>query len=226
VDGVRVPRAELAGRQWFAVGDVYCEFQPLRQEDLARATARAETLRATSASWSAKLSRSRHGDELMGALLGGIVALAECRRGFVLVAAERGPPLVRACFAISPEDIAAGGFSGSRGAVDRCLTLRRPVFLTDQRDRAFLRGQPSVVALGIRALACLPLLHDGRLLGAVYTDTDDDAKVFTELDAQLLTAFAEQAAAALALAELDSTLAQVEAQLAAGATPWHGNAGG
>jgi hypothetical protein len=213
IDSRRVPVADLVGPCWFALGDVYCEFQPLDAQALAHAERRAEVLRQTSASWTARLSQAQDGGELLDTLLAGIVELAECRRGFVLAAGERGATTVRARFAISADEIAGRGFSGSRGAVDRCLQQRRPVFLSDAADRAALRGQPSVVGLGIRALACLPLLHEGRMLGAVYADTDDDAKVFTELDAELLAAFADRAAAALALADLDAGIAQLEGDL-------------
>lgn len=213
VDGRRVPMAELVGRCWFALGDVYCEFQPLAAGELAQAERRAQTLRHTSASWTARLSQAQGAQALLDTLLAGIVELAECRRGFVLAAGERGATSVRARFAMSADEIAGRGFSGSRGAVDRCLQLRRPVYLSDAGDRAALRGQPSVVGLGIRALACLPLAHEGRLLGAVYADTDDDAKVFTELDAELLEAFAGRAAAALALAEVEAGIARLEGAL-------------
>lgn len=219
VDGRRVPVAELVGRCWFALGDVYCEFQPLAAGELAQVERRAQTLRHTSASWTARLSQAQGGRELLDTLLAGIVELAECRRGFVLATGERGATTVRARFAISADEIAGRGFSGSRGAVDRCLQQRRPVFLSDAGDRAALRGQPSVVGLGIRALACLPLQHEGRLLGAVYADTDDDAKVFTELDAELLEAFASRAAAALALAELDAGIARLEGAVARDGAP-------
>lgn len=219
IDGRRVPVAELVGRGWFALGDVYCEFQPLATDEVAHAERRAETLRHTSASWGARLSQARGGDELLKILLGGIVELAECRRGFVLGAGERGATHVRCSHALSEDEIAGRGFSGSRGALERCLLLRRPVFLSDAGDRAALARQPSVVGLGIRALACLPLQHEGRLLGAVYADTDDEAKVFTELDADLLEAFAGRAAAALALADLDAGIARLEGTLARGDVP-------
>lgn len=219
VDGRRVPEAELVGRCWFALGDVYCEFQPLAAGELAQAERRAQTLRHTSASWTARLSKALGGSELLDTLLGGIVELAECRRGFVLAAAEHGATTVRARFAISEDEIAGRGFSGSRGAVERCLRLRKAVYLSDAGDRAALRGQPSVVGLGIRALACLPLQHEGRLLGAVYADTDDDAKVFTELDAELLDAFADRAAAALALSMLDADIARLEGAIARDGRP-------
>jgi hypothetical protein len=219
IDGRRVPSANLVGSCWFALGDVYCEFQPLAAEALAHAERRAEILRQTSASWTARLSLAQGGAELLDTLLGGIVELAECRRGFMLAAGERGSTTVRARYAISDDEIAGRGFSGSRSAVDRCLLLRRPVFLSNAGDHAALCGQPSVVGRGIRALACLPLQHEGRLLGAVYADTDDDAKLFTELDAELLAAFADRAAAALALADLDAGIARLEGDLVRTSAP-------
>jgi GAF domain-containing protein len=60
----------------------------------------------------------------------------------------------------------------------------------------------------------LPLQHDSRLLGVAYADTDDEAKIFSELDADLLEAFAQRASAALAAAEIDSTLSRMESAFA------------
>jgi len=48
------------------------------------------------------------------------------------------------------------------------------------------------------------------LLGVVYVDTDDEAKLFTGLDVELLLAFAERAATAIALAELENDLRNIE----------------
>ncbi len=213
VDGARVERAMLDRRQWFAVGDVYCEFVPLGGQEAAQAHRRGADLRRRSTQWSTRLSRSRHAGELLQALLEGIVDLSECRRGYVLLARGRAAPEVVARHALSPEEIGGGEFAGSRSAVQRCLAERRAVFLSNYADRAFLQRQPSVVGAGLRALACLPLLHDGELLGAVYADTDDESRVFTELDAELLAAFAEQASAALALGAIGDDLARLQAAL-------------
>ena len=76
-----------------------------------------------------------------------------------------------------------------------------------------LQDKASVIARGIRALASLPLQHESRLLGVAYADTDDEAKIFTELDADLLEAFAERASNALAAIEIDAKLARMESAL-------------
>src|SRR6185312_11110802 len=134
-----------------------------------------------------------------------------------------GAMRVSACHAIDAADLGAREFSGSRSAVDRSIIERRAVFLSDRRDRDWLADKASVVARGIRALVSLPLQHEGRLLGVAYADTADDAKVFTELDAELLDAFAGRAATALAAREIDARLAHMESAIA-GATPWSGPA--
>lgn len=216
VNGSRVDKADLADDQWLAIGDVFCEFEKVAPEAVEHLNARAQHRRQSSQLWIDRIATSDNVDKLVDTLLGGIVDIAECRRGFLLVMDTAGALRVRACHAMEPSDLDGAAFSGSRSAVDRAILERRPVYFSDRRDRDFLQDKASVVARGIRALATLPLAHDGRLLGVAYADTDDQAKQFTDLDAELLEAFAERAANALAAIELDATLARMESALAQG----------
>lgn len=210
IDGLATRRAVLGASRWFAVGDVFAEFRTLDAAAAARIEQRAQTRHSSSREWSAHLATQRDPQRMLSGLIAGIVDLAECRRGFLLVASRDQGPRVRACYAMDPSELASQQFSGSRSAVDRTLTERRPLYISDRRDHAWLRNKPSVVARGIRALVCLPLVHDGRLLGVAYADTDDEAKTFTSLDAQLLEAFADRAAAMLVADEIGAALAAVE----------------
>ena len=214
IDGERRAQSELKPSGWFAVGDVFCEFETLDGAAAQHFVSRAADRRHSSLAWSARIDRSARTDDLIAELLRGIVDIAECRRGFLLTEDDHAQMRLRACYAIEPAELGGSGFSGSRGAVERVIVHRRGVFLSDQRDRAWLQRQASVVARGIRALACLPLLQDGRLLGVAYADTDDEAKVFTNLDAELLEAFVGHASATLAALELDSTIADMAGLLA------------
>jgi GAF domain-containing protein len=219
VNGSRVAKAELADSQWLAIGDVFCEFERVAHEAVAHLNARAQHRRQSSQLWIDRIATTDSTDKLVDTLLGGIVDIAECRRGFLLVTDRAGALRVRACHAMDAADLDGVAFSGSRSAVDRSIVERRPVYLSDRRDHEFLSNKASVVARGIRALAALPLQHEGRLLGVAYADTDDQAKVFTDLDAELLEAFAERAANALAALELDATLARMESAYRGSGTP-------
>lgn len=217
VDGNRIAQAALPADAWFALGDVFCEFECIDASTQAHIEQRAGERRNSSMAWAARLEqRSQSSTRLIADLLRGIVDIAECERGFLLTCNAERQLVLRACYALRPDDIDAKSFTGSRSAVDRALLYRKPVFSSDQHVHAWLGHQASVVARGLRAIACVPMLHRGSILGIAYADTSDEAKVFTDLDVELLQAYAERAATALALADLDAALDGVSSLLAVG----------
>jgi len=219
VDGNRVEDAELAPSQWLAIGDVFCEFERVGPEAVEHIRERAQHRRQSSQLWIDRIATSDSVDTLVDTLLRGIVEIAECRRGFLLVADGTGNLRVRAFHAMDPSDIGAAAFSGSRSAVDCSIRERRAVYLSDRRDRDSLKDKASIIARGIRALVSFPLLDESRLLGVAYADTDDEAKIFSDLDADLLKAFAERASAALTAIEIDAKLSNMESFYGARPTP-------
>ncbi len=214
VDGERRREAALDRALWFALGDVFCEFQPLPENAAALLRQQDRVRRDSSVALTAALSGQTNPDRLLHEVLEAMLQLAECRRGFLLAAGGDGALAVRHRHAIDPQEIASSAFDGSRSAVERTLRERRPVYLSANRDALFLKQQASVVGQGIRSLACLPLSHHGLLLGVVYLDTDEAAKVFNELDAELLEAFAARAANLLAALAVETELRQLEVLLA------------
>lgn len=213
VDGERIESAVIASAGWFAAGDVFCQLQAIDDTQSARIAERTHERRHASTLWSARLDESTDETDLLATLMKGIVELAECQRGFFMMSDASGQLRLRACYGLSPLDLASTHFSGSRGAVDRAIADRRAVFLSDRDDRVWLQDRGSVVAQGLQALACLPIEHDGELLGVAYADSDDTAREFTRLDADLLLAFANHAAASLAVARLDRRLAALASWL-------------
>jgi hypothetical protein len=235
IDGMPATRGKLTDGQWFSLGDVFCQFQQIGVEQVAALGARAEQRRRTSQAWTLRLQQAAGAEALLTSVVSAIVELAECRRGLLLIGGSSGPLRVRACYRIDPSEIDRSRFLYSNGAVARALAERRPVFLSTPGDAAWLKQRESVVAGNLRVLACLPLLHRGGLLGVVYADSDEDGKLLTELDAEILTAFADQAALALAAQDLQRELARLETwvrvtpgahRLGVGRAPaWHAPAG-
>ncbi len=215
IDGERVPRASLSTHCWLSIGDVFCEFEPLSDGDLRRLRSHEQLRRHSSAAWQARIDVSHGIDELLDNVLSGMVAVAECRRGFVLLGDGVLPLHVAAYCGVDVGSVRPDGGGWSRSAVERAMRERRPVFLSQHADRVWLKGAPSVVGQGLRALGCVPLLHHGRLLGLIYVDTDEQAKQFTELDVELMQAFAERAATALALDEVETAIRSMEARAVA-----------
>ncbi|SFN41554.1 FHA domain-containing protein [Dokdonella immobilis] len=206
----------LSHGAWFALGDVYVRFEHV--DDAAQGASRTEQGRRRHSSmiWNTRLRHGTQAQKLIADLLRGIVDIAEAKRGFLLSTDRHGEWRVRACHAIGPEEISGRRFSGSRGAIERAISARRPVYLSDQRDQAWLQQQASVLDAGIRALLAIPLLRDGKVLGVVYADTDDAERVYTDLDAQLLDALVDHAGNVMSALELEASLAEVSALLQVG----------
>jgi hypothetical protein len=209
VDGERVTQRSLGAHSWFAIGDVYCEFEVVAEAQRDILAQNAERRRFSSRVWVERLAAANSGEELLAQVLTAVVELAECQRGFLLVGDGRGEMSVRARYNLHHDVLEGAGFEGSRSALNRALRERRMVMLTSADDRAWLRQQASVVRLGLRSLVCVPLEHDGTLVGAVYADSDVMGRVFTTIDAQLLRAFSQQAALTLAVAQVDGRLNQL-----------------
>lgn len=214
VNGTVVESAPLEHGRWFALGDVYCEFEIIDLRSQALMQSRAAERRNASAAWTRRLQADTDLQQVLADLLNAIAQVAECQRAFLLTLDSSGALRVAACREMHPQELLDAAFSGSRSAVDRVLKERRPVYLSNRHDRAWLGQRASVLDQGIQALACLPLIHDGELLGLVYADTADEARAFNELDAELLGALIEHASSALAARRMSEQLAALSAWVA------------
>lgn len=209
VDGIRIQDAPLLQACWLRFGDVYCEFMPLTDEQAAADALKQREHRHAATAHTVRIGQlSRLGD-LLDASLRAVLDLAQCERGFVLFD-DGGRLMVRASLSLTPEALEAQAFSGSVGAVRRALDQRRIVVANDVGQEAWLASRDSVVAAGLSALVCVPLLEDGRVLGAIYADRITRGDAITTLDLELLEAFAENASVWIAARRTSEQLEALE----------------
>ena len=224
VDGERLPNLQaraLPAHAWLRFGDVYCEFALIDDSQAALAEAARRARRAAATAHTARIDGVRKLGELLDASLRGVLELAQCDRGFVLLERDDGEGLVvRASLAMDASRLAAREFSGSVGAVRRALDTRAAVVANDVPSDAWLASRASVVASGLHGLVCLPLLDGEHTLGAIYADRTRPGAPITTLDQALLEAFAERAALWIAARRTSDLLALQAATDAAPPVPW------
>lgn len=206
IDGVRASDAPLAQACWLRVGDVHCEFALFDDVQAANAGAREQRRRARSEVLLRDIAGRQRIDGLLDDVLRGALELSGCTRGFLLLA-EGSDYVVGASRSLDVGALAGRMFSGSVGAVQRVLAERRPFAVNHVDSEPWLAGRASVVGLGLQSLVCVPMLDGEQCLGAVYADRCEAGEPLTQLDLELLGAFAESAAvyvlAARAMAALD-----------------------
>jgi pSer/pThr/pTyr-binding forkhead associated (FHA) protein len=217
VDGVPVESARLPPQSWISFGGLVARFEAvagsveaLQEERLRRLTTAFEARRA--------LDPSVGLPKLLSRVVDSTLALANAERGFLLLARADGDLEVAARSGLSWDDLQAAEFGGSVGAVERALSGGRPVVSSDARADAMLGSRASVVAGGIRALLCVPVLVHDRRIGVLYADSRKPGAAFTELDLEILEALAAQAGLAIAVTLLNDELRQLAAQIATDAT--------
>lgn len=113
-------------------------------------------------------------------------------------------------------------FRTSRSVVDQVTRTGQPVFMT-QGIKGDLAAQASIVAMNLRAVACLPLeaiSHESSapaVMGILYLDSHKYMHSLSGLDEKLLTRLAGEAGNVLEKLELVETLAErqrIEQELA------------
>lgn len=204
VDGARIASTVLARGAWLRFGDVHCEFSLLdaqAAEDQARRWQERRTHATRLTARIDALAQPEDGAPSTPALLDhslrAVLELAQCTRGFVLIA-DVGRYRVATSIALDASLATGPQFTGSLGAVAQALRSRAPVVFNDIGQDAWLSGRESVVRSGLRTLVALPLFDGTQPLGAIYADRREAGPPLTTLDVELLQAFAERCALWLA----------------------------
>lgn len=85
----------------------------------------------------------------------------------------------------------------SRTALLRAVETRATVIANDASKDARFANSDSIVGFHLKALMCAPLVVGEEVIGALYVDNRQKNVFYDEMDAELVTAFANQAAVAI-----------------------------
>lgn len=103
----------------------------------------------------------------------------------------------------------------SQTVIQRVIDSGDPLLLHDVFDDAELMGRPSITSLSLRSILCVPMLRGDTLFGVLYADSASAAGSFDSVDQEVLSLFAEQAAAALEthrlVADVQNSMAELRA---------------
>ncbi|HEX6241341.1 MAG TPA: sigma-54-dependent Fis family transcriptional regulator, partial [Polyangiales bacterium] len=164
---------------------------------------------------SRRINAQRTSDDVLRFALDAALELTSAERGFVLVhEPERGRFQVKSQRQLDPQALDQGGAAFSRGIAERVIQTGEAVITLDAAHDPRFEGQASVHAMGLKSVLCVPVRSSRGLSGALYLDNRLLRSRFTEADAALVQAFAEQVAVALGNAQLLAELEDKQRELA------------
>jgi len=151
-------------------------------------------------------------------IMDAVVRLSGAQRGTLLLSRPDG----------SQEVVAARNMRGnsadpvvaqiSRRVVSRVLSEGRPVCLADALNTPPFSAAESVTRLKLLSVLCVPVMSQGRVIGALYLENRKASGVFTEETERIVTDFADRIGAAIENAEttveLQRTRDEMQATLA------------
>ncbi len=198
VNGEPARGAELRDGDSIGIGRLSGRFERLSAAQAATRDAERLARIQNSAQMRRRLSPDLGPTDMLVCLLESAMELTRTERGFVLVVGPDAKLRVKVASGFSPAQLREERFRGSMGAARQALESGAPVVLADVRADPRLGKRPSVVALGIASLACVPLRQEGKTLGLIYVDSRKTGPSFTQLDLEILGALADHAATILA----------------------------
>ncbi|MBI4577866.1 MAG: response regulator [Planctomycetes bacterium] len=131
-----------------------------------------------------------------------ILKSVKAERGFLFLVGEDEalePVVVRTPFREDEHDPPAV----SRTVVNETIRNAAAILCYDATTDSRFKSGDSVISYGIKSVMCVPLVGQGRVLGAIYLDSISNIGVFTEHELELLTAIGRQTGIALERTRLE-----------------------
>lgn len=152
-------------------------------------------------------------NEVLRIVMDTIVRLTGAERGFLMLREPDGELVIHLARNWEQESLDPSEFDISRTIVNRVATEGQPVLTTNAQEDPRFGGQESIVAYNLRSILCVPLRVKDIVTGVIYADNRVRTGLFTEVERDLLDAFANQAAVAIENARLFESVRRTLAEV-------------
>jgi len=132
---------------------------------------------------------------LLKTLLDVFVEMTSAERGFIMLDWQSERVEVGRDF--SDETLQGNRLAMSRTVLQDVARTGTSVFVEDALTQQAYGSRESIVALHLRSFYCVPMVHDGQVVGICYTDSRKPGPVLTAADRELMEEFAAQAAVSI-----------------------------
>jgi signal transduction histidine kinase/ActR/RegA family two-component response regulator len=154
-------------------------------------------------------------DELLEAFTRHTIEITGAERACVVLVERENELRVRVAQGASDEASTLEVEDLSHTVIQRVMDSAEPLLLHDVFDDQELMGRPSITSMSLRSILCVPMLRGGTLYGVMYADSSSAAGSFDQVDLEVLSLFAEQAAASLEthrlVADLQNSMDELKA---------------
>jgi transcriptional regulator with GAF, ATPase, and Fis domain len=198
VNGKKKRRSKLIHNDRVTLGDVELTFS-LYDETTGVGSAPPNAADATELSglrklfeFSQRLMEVKSVSALLDELMDSVIDVTNADKGF-LILIEDGDPRVAVARNLSHQALPNGVSHLSDSIIQRVMTTKRPLIVSDALHDEHFKSSESVMNLKLCSVMCAPLMAQGELLGILYVGNDNVVNLFEESSLDVLSIFAGQA---------------------------------
>lgn len=223
VDGLRVKRLPLSSRHYLNFGALHGRFEIFEQAQASQWHSHHEWRNQQATRLLEQITVNRRLNELIDLALASLLQASQTERGLILLGDHIENLQLVSHLGMKEKGFRLPDFTGSRSAIERAIKLKSSIVSCDALEHDFLGKKQSVLKKNIRALVCVPLVCNDKLLGVAYCDSHQPDKFVTELDLAILERLCHHIAVTVMAAQVQAELTALYSVAALGETtvmPW------
>ncbi len=136
-------------------------------------------------------------DDILQIVMQKAVELMQAERGLVMLLDENNTLQVRSVYNLHKKDIMEEDFKISRSITTQVASTGKSVYTSDALSDERYASKQSIVELHLRSIMCVPLKVKDKVIGVIYLDNSNQAKMFLKSDLYLFELYAQMVSNAL-----------------------------
>ncbi|MEW5994492.1 MAG: ATP-binding protein [Candidatus Zixiibacteriota bacterium] len=136
-------------------------------------------------------------DDVLQIVMNKAIELMQAERGLIMLLNDSGELQVRSAYNLHKEEIMDENFKISRSITNQVASTGKSVYTSDALADERYATKQSVVELHLRSIMCVPLMLKERVIGVIYLDNSNQAKMFLKSDLYLFELYAQMVSNAL-----------------------------
>jgi PAS domain S-box-containing protein len=149
-------------------------------------------------------------DDILEIVMHKAIELMQAERGLIMLLDEEGKLQVRSAYNLRKEDIGKEDFKISSTITSEVAATGKSVYTSDALADERYANQQSVVELHLRSIMCVPIKVKEQVIGVIYLDNSNQAKMFLKSDLYLFELYAQMVSNALHNAKIYNSLLRLK----------------
>ncbi len=136
-------------------------------------------------------------DDVLKIVMHKAIELMQAERGMIMLIDENNELKVRTAHNLQKEKMSQEEFRISSSVTTQVAKTGKSIYTSDAQCDERYAQQASVVELNLRSIMCVPIKEQGMVIGVIYVDNSNQARMFLKSDLYLFELYAQAVAGAL-----------------------------